>query len=72
MCPDKFRRGEDVQVEGKGRAREMQPVSDLSSGKAFGGVPNQEPKDIETRLLSESGERVDGFRSFHISKTMEV
>ena len=62
MWSDEFSRRQDIQVKGTGRAREMQPASNLACGKAPRRMSHEQSKDIKPRLLRERGERIDGKR----------
>ena len=61
-----------LQMERKGRGRELQLLANRPGGQAFRALLDEQAKDREPMLLRQGGQRVEGGRRFHVSNNMET
>jgi len=63
---------EMTEMEGERRRREIEPFADLAGGNPGRSRLDQEPEDVEPRLVRQAGEGRQGICLFHISSIVEI
>jgi len=66
------RSGQDIEMKRESRARESEASRDRSGRKSGGRVADEQPKNVEPRLLRKRCQGIDGVKCLHISRTMEI
>lgn len=72
MWLDQPSRSEHVEMEREGRPGKTQLSGDLSRRETQRGVADEQPENVQARLLGERGKRIDSLGYIHISRTMEI
>jgi hypothetical protein len=71
MGGDKPAHAQAIEVKREHAGRDLESVGDLACRHSLRPGLHQEPKDVETAILGERGERRDSIRLFHISTNIE-
>ena len=61
-----------LQVKRQGVGWNSQPLRDVTGGKSFGTYLHKKPVDLQTALLCESTQGLDGSHRFHDSRIVEL
>jgi len=72
MGLDQPRGSEHIEMERKRRPGKAQLARDPARRETQRGVANEQPEDVQARLLSERGERIHNLQYIHISRTMKL